>query len=306
VNQAIGEPTANLARSITWRGSKQTYFTARLMVDKALVDDCYRAYGYFRWADDLIDVSSKSSAERIAFITRQRALIESLYRNDRPDELTAEEEIIADLIENDRGEYSGLESFIRNFLAVIEFDAHRKGRLITEDELAWYSNALGKSVTDCIQYFVGNGHPYPDHENRYLAATAAHITHMLRDMSADLADGFINVPREVIEELNISLENIDDSQLRGWVQDRVEQARGYFHQGKQYLDGLDVLRCKLVGYWYCARFEGTLDTIERDGYVLRTNYNERRKLSTWLKIAGLSVSVTFKHLLRRAARFFRS
>ncbi len=47
--------TAALARSITWASSKQTYYTARLMVDKDLVDDCYRAYAYFRWADDIID-----------------------------------------------------------------------------------------------------------------------------------------------------------------------------------------------------------------------------------------------------------
>ena len=42
--------------------------------------------------------------------------------------------------------------------------------------------------------------------------------------------------------------------------------------------GLDVLRCKVAGYWYCARFEAVLDTIESDGYRLRAEYEERRKL----------------------------
>ena len=41
--------TASLARSITRAGSIQTYFTARLMVDRDLVDDFFRAYAYFRW-----------------------------------------------------------------------------------------------------------------------------------------------------------------------------------------------------------------------------------------------------------------
>ncbi len=57
-----------------------------------------------------------------------------------------------------------------------------------------------------------------------------------------------------------------------------------------------------MGYWYCARFEGILDTIERDGYILRAVYNERRKLSTWLKIAWLGVSLTLQHIARRALR----
>lgn len=45
------------------------------MVDKDLVDDCYQAYAYFRWADDIIDISSQSSDERIS---AQNGLVESL------------------------------------------------------------------------------------------------------------------------------------------------------------------------------------------------------------------------------------
>jgi hypothetical protein len=51
------------------------------------------------------------------------------------------------LINHDRGENSGLQSFIRNFMAVIEFDAYRRGRLISKNELEWYSNCLAKAVT---------------------------------------------------------------------------------------------------------------------------------------------------------------
>ena len=80
--------TAALARTITWASSKQTYYTARLMVDKDLVDDCYRGYAYFRWADDVIDICSQSDDERISFVKRQRELIDRLYRGERPDDLS--------------------------------------------------------------------------------------------------------------------------------------------------------------------------------------------------------------------------
>jgi phytoene/squalene synthetase len=296
------DATAALARSITWANSKQSYYTACLMVDRDLVNDCYRAYGYFRWADDVIDVSSQSSDERISFIKRQREVIDRLYRNERPDNLAPEEKIVADLISHDKGENSGLQSFIRNFLAILEFDAYRKGQLISQRELTWYSNCLGQSVTDGIQYFVGNGHPYPAAENRYLAAIAAHITHMLRDMVPDMAEGYINIPCEYLAAHGISPEDVDSPPFRDWVHGRVEQARQYFREGKRYLDELDVLRCKIVAYWYCARFEGVLDAIERDGYVLRTAYNERGKLSSWLKMAWLGLSLTLRHIARRGRR----
>ena len=145
--------TAALARSITWNGSKQTYCTARLLVDRELVDDFYRAYAYFRWADDVVDVASHSGDTRISFIRRQRELIDRLFRNERLAGLMPEEEILADLIRHNRGQNSGLQSFIRNMFAVVEFDALRKGHLIGQHELARYSDWLAKSVTDGLQYF---------------------------------------------------------------------------------------------------------------------------------------------------------
>ena len=304
--------TAALARSITRASSKQSYLTARLLVDKDLVDDCCRAYGYFRWVDDVVDASPAGDGtaqfreERISFVRRQRELIDRLYRGERPSDLAAEEAIIADLVGHDRGVDSGLQSFIRNFLAIIEFDAYRRGRLVSQAELVWYSNRLGKAVTDAIQYFIGNGHPYPTADTHYLAATAAHITHMLRDMVEDAAQGYINIPREYLEEHSINPQDVDSPPFRAWVRERVLQARRYFREGKRYVDGLDVLRCKIAAHWYCARFEGLLDTIEHDRYVLRARYGRRRTLSTWLKMGALAASVTFRHVARRGRRDSRS
>ncbi len=300
IDSRMRDGTAALARSITWAGSKQTYLIARLMVDKELRDDFFRAYAYFRWADDIIDTPTpRSDDERIRFVERQRELIDRLYRHERPGDLTPEEEIVADLISHDKDANSGLQSFIRNMLSVIEFDAFRKGRLVSQNELNVYTHRLGKSVTDGLLYFIGNEHAYPGTETRYLAATGAHIAHMLRDMCQDIADGFINIPREYLEEHGIGLEKMNAPPIKAWVRNQVEMARGFFGEGKHYLDKLDVLRCKIVGYWYCARFEGVLDAIQSEGYVLRAEYNERHKLSTWLKIIRLSISVTLRHILRK-------
>lgn len=107
------------------------------MVDMELVNDFYRAYAYFRWVDDIIDESPLSLEERILFILRQRKLIDLLYKNEKLFELSTREHIISNLIKHDKEKNSKLQSFIRNMLAIIEFDAHRKDELISEVQLEW-------------------------------------------------------------------------------------------------------------------------------------------------------------------------
>jgi phytoene/squalene synthetase len=291
--------SATLARAITWAGSKQTYLTARLLADRDLADDCLRAYAYFRWADDVVDISSQTKAERIAFIQRQEMLIERLYCGKRPDNLSPEEQILADLIAHDRGTESGLHSFIRNFMAVIEFDACRKGKVVSQRELVAYSSRLATAVMDGIQYFIGNGHPYPQTPQRNLAVIGAHITHMLRDLCEDLPAGFINIPAESFASLGHPPWDVESEPFRDWVRGQVGLARDCFREGRLYIETLDVLRCKLAGIWYCARFERILDVIEGDGYRLRAAYPEQQALVTWLEFAGLGLVVALKHFAGR-------
>jgi len=298
------DSTAALARSITWAGSKQAYYTARLMVDRDLRDDFARAYAYLRWADDVIDVTARSKDERVSFSQRQMHLIDRLYRKERLSNLGAEEEMLAALIGNDRGADSGLQSFIRNMMAIIEFDAHRKGRFITEQELDWYTERVANSVTDGLQYFIGHSHAQPIGQDRLLAVKACHISHLLRDMLPDVAEGFINIPREYLGSHKIGAEDTRTPPFRAWVCDRVKLARHYFAAGKRYFDRADVLRVKTAVNWYCARFEGVLDAIERDGFILRERYSERRKLPALLKIVRLGISLSVRHVSRPLVRAF--
>jgi phytoene/squalene synthetase len=300
--------TTQLARKITWNSSKQTYYTAHFMVDNGMQDDCYRAYSYFRWADDVIDEECQTQAQRLAFIQRQTRLVDGLCKGQQFCDLTPEEELIADLIDHEHDESCRLRSYIRNFLAILAFDAERKGRIIDQKELTWYSDRLGVAVTDAIQHFIGHDHPYPDDEHRYLAATAAHIVHMLRDMIEDIREGYINIPGEYLAQKGVTIDDLQDLAamvkpvvLRDFVKKQVELARGYFTAGKEYLDTLDVLRCKLAGYWYCLRFEGVMDAVEKDGYILRAEYGERRKLKTLWKAVCMAISVSVQHLLNRVS-----
>jgi phytoene/squalene synthetase len=296
------DSTARLARSITWKASKQSFLTACLLADRGLADDCLRAYAYFRWADDMIDCTLTSLSDRCVFIERQSKLIEGLYQGLRPADLTPEEDMLADLIAYDRMPNSGLRSFIDNFMSVIAFDAGRCCRSVTRQELADYTSRLAAAVMDGIQYFIGQRHSYPHNQDRTLAVRGAHITHMLRDLHEDLSAGLVNLPAELLSGRCVEAGDLERYEIRQWVRDQVSIARDYFRRGRVYIDSLQVLRCKLAGIWYCARFECILDAIERDDYHLRSEYPERRSTRAWLNMLRLGLCTTWQHFVNRLHR----
>jgi phytoene/squalene synthetase len=137
-----------------------------------------------------------------------------------------------------------------------------------------------------MHYFVGHNCSAPRDETRYLAVTAAHITHMLRDTFDDLRAGYFNIPREVLEANHIAPQDVQSDAYRAWVVSRVQLARAYFRAGREYLSRVENLRCRLAGFTYVARFEGVLDAIEREGYRLRAAYPERKGLGAIARASG--------------------
>ena len=49
---------ADMAAAITHAASQQTGMTIRYLVDRGMVENAYRAYGYFRWVDDWLDTTA--------------------------------------------------------------------------------------------------------------------------------------------------------------------------------------------------------------------------------------------------------
>ena len=273
-----------LAAAITKAASKQTYYTVRFLVDRDLVPDAYRAYAYFRWVDDWLDQAGLGKAERLDFLKRQQALVARCFHHEALDHLTPEEALLVDLIRGERRQSRGLQSYISNMMNVMAFDAERRGRLISQDELTGYTRYLATAVTEALHYFIGHRCPSPKYEGRYLAATAAHITHMLRDTLEDTQAGYFNIPREVVEMHRVDPGDVTSLPYRMWVKSRVRLARLSFEAGKSYLSRVKNLRCRLAGYAYIARFEGVLDAIQGDGYILRAEYPKSKSLSSGVRL----------------------
>ena len=283
----------SLAATITKAASRQTYYTIRLLADRNLFDDAYRAYAYFRWVDDTLNSTGSSPSENLAFIGRQKSLLESCYRGAFPLVVNANEQMLVDLVRRDLEPRSGLKVYLRNMMAVMDFDAHRRGRLVSQKELDAYTHHLASAVTEAMHYFIGHCCPTSHDETRYLAVTAAHITHMLRDTYDDVQHGYYNIPRELLAANSLQPDDFHSPAYHQWVRSRVQLARDYFALGKRYLARVRNLRCRLAGYAYTARFEWLLDTIQREDYCLRPAYSERKSFRASLGMSGLVLSSLF-------------
>jgi phytoene/squalene synthetase len=263
------KPNHSLAREMTRSASKQTYWTIRLLVDRERVEDAYRAYAYFRWVDDWLDQPSRSRAECSDFIHRQQALLDACIHDTPAPVNFPEETLLRDLVRDFRGKRDGLVSYLENMMGVMAFDAGRRGRLITRVELEDYTRMLALAVTDAMHAFIGHDCTPPQDETRLQAVSAAHITHMLRDTLEDLQTGYFNIPSEFLDEHRITPFDVQSPAYRLWVRERVKQARTFFATGHKYMLRVPSLRCRLAGFAYMARFEGILDVINQEDYLLR-------------------------------------
>jgi phytoene/squalene synthetase len=297
--QMITDP----ASSITKAASKQTYYTIRFLVDRERVNDAYRSYAYFRWLDDVLDAgpgsrpapaagpwSESEASRRGVFLDRQKSLLESCYRNESPRNVNVQERMLVELVQHDSDKDSGLQSYLRNMMRVMDFDARRRGRVISQAELDEYTRWLAIAVTENMHHFIGHGAFAPRDETRYLAVFAAHITHMIRDTYDDIRAGYFNIPREVLEANHIGPQDVDSAGYRAWVKNRVRLAREYFKAGRGYLARVRNPRCRLAGFAYTARFEWLLDTIEKEGYCLRPQYPEGKSVGTKVRMSWLALS----------------
>ncbi len=274
-----------LAPSITKTASKQTYYTIRFLADREHVADAYRAYAYFRWVDDTLDTGSNRGAERSDFIRRQKSLLESCYRGESLQDASAEEQMLVELVRHDTEKNSGLQSYLRNMMSVMVFDATRRGTTITQNELNEYTRLLASAVTEAMHHFIGHCCYSPHNEARYLAVSAAHITHMLRDTYDDIQAGYYNVPREALDVNHITPLDVQSNAYRAWVRNRVQVAQKYFKAGREYLKQVENPRCRLAGFMYTTRFEWVLDTIEREDFCLRPEYEERKSFGKGLQMS---------------------
>ena len=289
LRHAVGP--VSLAAATTRTASRQSYLTIRWLADPAYRADAFALYAYFRWLDDTVDERLGDRDERLAFVERQRALLVRAAAGARPSGLSPDEALLVGLARPDRPDRAGQRGdavllSLHAMLDVMEFDAQRRGRPVTQQELDDYTQDLAVAVTEALHHCIGHGCRSAHDETRYVAVTGAHVAHMLRDLVEDLDAGYLNVPSELLVDGQLSRDDLLSPELRAWVRDRVALARSCFATGRRCLARADSARCRLAGHAYIARFEWVLDAVEADGYRLRPSYPQRATLRGGLRIAA--------------------
>ena len=292
-DSASGKPRSSdgLASAITRAASKQTYYTIRFLVDRPRIDDAYRAYAYFRWIDDVLDVDARSGsvwseADRVkcmGFLDRQKLLLNDCLRGTPSRGASRHEAMLVELVRSADASGKGVEIYLRHMMRVMDFDLRRRGRLVTERELSDYTQWLAIAVTEAMHHFIGNGVGAPNDPTRDMAVSGAHILHMLRDTYVDLRAGYWNIPGEVLQRHSIGPEDVHSDAYREWVETRVRLASTYFEDGKAYLARVGNLRHRLAGLAYIARFEWLIETLKRDDFRLRPDYARGSGIATGLR-----------------------
>lgn len=286
-------PSQDLAIRSTRTASKQTFYTIRYLADQQRRTAAYEAYAYFRWVDDVLDEQAGTPEEKSAFIQRQKDLLAAGMRGETLSGSTVEEGMLVDLLSQDTQPGSGLRVYLSNMMAVMEFDVSRRGRVVNQAQLDEYTRHLAVAVTEALHYFIGHRQPAPLHPERYLAVSAAHITHMLRDFAEDMQAGYINLPGEWLAARNLRAETVCAEDIRDWVSERVMTARAYFRAGRRLLLADPSLRRRLAGCAYLARFEWVLGRIEMDHFTLCESYQARKSLPAVLWMAEHTLASFF-------------
>jgi phytoene/squalene synthetase len=286
-------PTAALARATTRAASTQTYFTIRLLVNRARRDAAFRAYAYFRWVDDILD-GDATPATRRRFAERQASLLDQCLRGEPPAALSRHEAMLADLVETADLTEWGLNAYLRNMMEVMTFDASRRGGLVSRAELDAYTGWLATAVTGAMHYFLGGSRDTPRDPAAFRAAIGAHILHMLRDTGEDLPNGYVNVPCELLDAYGARPTDTESDAYRDWVAHRVRVAAADLEAGGTYFSHLPNLRHRLAGLAYIARFQWLVRRIEADGFRLRSTYKERRRLPRVLGMGREVGSLLFR------------
>lgn len=202
-----------------------------------------RVYGYFRWADDIVDAPGRDPAAVTAFVASQRALLVG----ERAADGLAEHALqlaLADRL---------LLPIVTGMWEALAFDAVRGPGPLAAEGLDRQVALIGDAYLAAMWVCTGAvGTPPPG-----LAALsrAATLTHVLRDLQLDLSLGYLNLPPGVSVA--------DTGAVAAWVLDRAEHAQECFDTGARVLPTVGPWRTRWLVGIFAWRYRRVLSRVRR-------------------------------------------
>jgi phytoene/squalene synthetase len=202
-----------------------------------------RVYGYFRWADDIVDAPGRDPAAVAAFVASQRALV----AGQRPPQAPPEVALRLALAD------ATLLPIVTGMWEALAFDAARGPAPLPHEALDRQVAHVGDAYLAAMWACSGAaGAPPPG-----LAALsrAATLTHVLRDLEIDLALGYVNLPPGVPAA--------DTGAVATWALRRCDDADARFAAGARVLATVRPWRTRWLVGVFAWRYRRILERLRR-------------------------------------------
>ena len=181
-------------------------------------------YAYFRWFDDVVDSVRLYPEESKFVIERQKKFLSQLYAQESPEELATEELFLAHLVRFDKTQRKNIRRDLGSLICCLEFDADRRGRIISTRELEQY---VERNIISYINISSAILNVMDSLKQDLIdISKAGLIIDYLFDLREDMALGYINIPLEDIERYEIDLHALDSHEMQIWMRDKMETLRG--------------------------------------------------------------------------------
>ncbi len=201
------------------------------LIPRELRRHFYSIYAYSRAADDMADEGTRSVAERIAMLDDWERQLDAAVRGE------AEHPIFIALAETIRERSLATEPF-RDLLKAFRMDARNEGFADTT-ALLYYcyhsANPIGRLVLQLFDLCTDERRGYSDR-----ICTGLQMANFWQDISRDVPQGRINLPRESIEYFGYSIEELQ----RGVFNDNFRELMAYHvdHAINQFQHGYPLMR----------------------------------------------------------------
>ena len=180
-------------------------------------------YAYFRWFDDIVDSLRLGPEESKFVLERQKRFLTQLYSQELPEELSTEELFLAHLVKFDKIHGKDIGGDLGALISCLEFDANRRGKIISTRELERY---VGDNVISYINIASAILNLKDSLKKDLIdISRAGFVMDYIFDLREDMNLGYVNIPLEDIERYKIELGDLNSDVLRTWVRDKVENLR---------------------------------------------------------------------------------
>lgn len=230
-----------------------------LLLPRAGYVQFVQMYGYFRWADDVIDAPDRERACVDAFVARQRALVTRCLSGDAPQASELPEQALAEAAAVGR-KHPRFVRAVEGMWSALEADAGRDSAPISPALLSAQIQRVGDAYTDALLACAGVRGAVP--ESLWLLARAATAAHHLRDLCLDLTLGYRNLPAADAERFGLSPWQFSPEELSPYVLARSALIHRSFVAGSQAISALPSWRTRLLFRLYTYRYRRLLRALQ--------------------------------------------